>query len=251
MSPTALSPVCVLAGGLGSRLGDRVRATPKPLLPVAGKPFVHHQLELLTRHGADRVVLCVGYLGERIADVVGDGAALGLDVSYVFDGPTLAGTAGAVRRALPQLGDRFLVLYGDTYLRIDYRAVEEALEASGLPALMCVLHNRGAWERSNATFRDGRVTRHAKAEPTPDMEWIDYGLGAFHAEALELGAPTATDLADVYADLAARGLLAGFEATERFYEIGTPESLRETDAFLRTGKASVGPRRASSGFEPA
>ena len=251
MSPTALSPVCILAGGLGSRLGDRVRATPKPLLPVAGKPFVLHQLELLARHGADRVVLCVGYLGERIAEAVGDGAALGLEVSYVFDGPTLAGTAGAVRRALPQLGERFLVLYGDTYLRIDYRAVDEALEASGLPALMTVLHNRGAWERSNAAFRDGRVTRYDKAHPTPDMEWIDYGLGALRADALALGPSTATDLSDVYADLAARGLLAGFEATERFYEIGTPESLRETDAFMRAGEASGGSRRASRSSPPA
>jgi NDP-sugar pyrophosphorylase family protein len=219
-----LAPVCVLAGGLGTRLGERGRDTPKALLEVAGEPFVFHQLRLLRAHGAERVVLCVGHLGERVEAVVGDGAALGLDVRYAHDGPAPAGTAGAVRGALPLLDDEFLVLYGDTYLEIDYRAVERARRASGLPALMTVLENRGRWDTSNADYAGGRVRRY-------DKRWIDYGLGAFTPAALDAAAGAA-DLADVYAALAERGLLAGFEASERFHEIGTPEALAETDAWL-------------------
>jgi len=232
-----LSPVCILAGGLGTRLGEQVRSTPKPLIPVAGKPFIFHQLELLARHGADRVVLCVGYRGEQIAEAAGDGSDLGLRIRCVHDGPDLAGTAGAVRGALPYLGERFLVLYGDTYLRIGYADVDRALETSGLPALMTVLRNRGRWDRSNARFEDGRVVAYDKANPGPDMEWIDYGLGAFRARAFEIADAGTVDLADVYAQLSRRELLAGYAATERFYEIGTPEALRETDAFLHESVA--------------
>jgi NDP-sugar pyrophosphorylase family protein len=217
---------------LGTRLGDQVRDTPKPLLPVAGRPFVFHQLELLRSYGARRIVLCVAYLGELIEQAVGDGSSLGLEVSYSYDGPEFAGTAGAVRQALGQLGDEFLVLYGDTYLRIDYLDVQRAFRASGLPALMTVLRNSGRWDTSNVLFEDGVVKRYDKRNPTPDMEWIDYGLGMMRREVLEES--EAPDLAEIYAGLAERGELAGYEATERFYEIGTPESLVEADAFLST-----------------
>lgn len=226
-----LCPVCILAGGLGTRLGERVKDTPKPLIEVAGKPFLEHQLDLLRACGAQRVVLCIGYLGELVEATIGDGSRLGLDIRYAYDPPDLAGTAGALRGALPLLGDRFLVLYGDTYLRVDYAAVERALTASGHPALMTVLHNRDRWEPSNVVFGDGRIVRYDKHDRTPDMEWIDYGLGALTPDAL--AADPAPDLAEVYAALARAGQLAGYEATQRFYEIGTPASLADTDAFLR------------------
>ena len=155
----SLLPVCILAGGRGTRLGERVRELPKPLLPVAGEPFLFHQLRLLSDHGADRIVLCVGYLGRQIEHAVGDGGAFGLRVSYSYDSPDLDGTAGAIRGALDRLGDQFLVLYGDTYLRIDYGAVQAALLASELPALMTVLRNDGQWDTSNVVYADGRVVR--------------------------------------------------------------------------------------------
>jgi MurNAc alpha-1-phosphate uridylyltransferase len=230
---SSLLPVCVLAGGLGSRLGEVVADTPKPLLEVAGAPFLRHQLRLLKAHGARRVVLCVGYLGERIEAALGDGADEGLELRYAYDGPDLRGTAGAIRGALDQLGDAFLVLYGDTYLRIDYTAVQAAFVASGQPALMTVLRNEGRWDASNVVLDGDRIVTYDKRTPTPDMQWIDYGLGILTAEALDAAGPDEPDLAGVYHELARTGRLAAYEATERFYEIGTPETLAETDAFLR------------------
>jgi NDP-sugar pyrophosphorylase family protein len=227
-----LSPVCILAGGLGTRLGAVVADTPKPLLSVAGKPFLFHQLELLRNYGARRVVLCIGYLGERIRAVVGDGSAFGLDIQYSEDGPVPIGTAGAVRKALPFLGDRFLLLYGDTYLRIDYADVDRFAADCGSPALMTVLRNEGRWDVSNAEYVDGAV-RYNKSHPDARMKHIDYGLSVLTAGALGAGDGGASDLAAVFADLSTAGLLAGYEATERFYEIGTPDALAETDAFLR------------------
>ena len=230
----SLSPLAILAGGLGTRLGELGRATPKALVSVAGRPFALWQLELLRAHGAGRVVMCVGHHGDEVQARIG--APFGLDVRYINDSPGVAGTAGALRGALPLLGERFLVLYGDTYLRIDYADVDRA--AAGERGLMTVLRNEGRWDVSNTVYAGGRVVRHDKAAPRPDMQWIDYGLGALRADALDL---PGDDLADVYRGLAERGELAGYEATERFYEIGTPDSLAEASAFL---SSSSGMRRA-------
>ena len=224
-----LPTVCILAGGLGTR--REKSDLPKPLVEVAGEPFLAHQLRLLAGHGAERVVLCVGHLGERIEEEIGPQRS-GIEIAYSRDAPGLDGTLGAIRRARGLLGERFLVLYGDTYLRIDYAGAARAWEASGLPALMTVLRNDGRWDASNAVYAGGRVIAHDKRAPTAEMRWIDYGLGGLTQEAVDL-LPEERDLSELYRALAAEGRLCGYEATERFYEIGTPEALAETDAFLR------------------
>lgn len=229
--PEPLPPICILAGGLATRLGGRVSQTPKAMLEVAGEPFVDHQLRLLARHGAVEVVMCIGYLGELIADHVGS-ERFGLRIAYSRDGPTLLGTLGAVRQATPLLGPRFLVLYGDTYLRIDYGAAAAAWAHSSLPAMMTVLRNDGRWDTSNVRFEGALVTEYDKRSPSASMRWIDYGLGGFEASALEAVGPEVSDLAELYRELAGRRSLFGFAASERFYEIGTPAALAETSAFL-------------------
>jgi NDP-sugar pyrophosphorylase family protein len=226
-----LAPVCILAGGLGSRLGEDVKDTPKPLLEVAGEPFLLHQLRQLGRSGARQVVLCVGYLGERIERVIG-GEQFGIRIMYSYDGPELAGTLGAIRRAQPLLGDRFLTLYGDTYLQVDFRAFDASWRSSQLPAAMTVLRNRGRWGTSNAILANGVVTHYDKSVPTPAMEWIDYGLGGLTTRALEMVSTEKRDLADLHRVLAELGLLYGFEVTNRFYEIGTRDALKETEQYL-------------------
>lgn len=231
MTPSVLPPICLLAGGLGTRLGERVSDTPKPLLEVAGEPFLHHQLRLLAHYGAAEVVLCVGYLGERIEQTIGS-ERFGVRIAYSYDGPTPIGTLGAVRKAVPLLGERFLVLYGDTYLRLDYAAAAAEWEASGRLSLMTVLHNNGQWDISNADF-DGASVTYDKRAPTPEMSWIDYGLGGICSDALTMVGLEVNDLADLYGELSRRGQLFGYAATERFYEIGTPAALAETDSFLR------------------
>ncbi len=227
----AMPPVCILAGGRGTRLGHLVRDTPKPLIEVAGKPFLEHQLRLLAGCGVSDVVLCVGYRGEAIEARLGS-SCCGIGIRYSRDAPGLEGTLGAIRRALPLLGERFLVLYGDTYLRIDYAAAFHAWMASGLPALMSVFYNDAGLGISNTLYADGRVLAHAKHAPRPEMRWIDYGLGGLEPEALDFVSSQSSDLSDLYDQLAGRGMLYGFPAAERFYEIGTPTALAETAALL-------------------
>jgi NDP-sugar pyrophosphorylase family protein len=229
----SLPPVCILAGGMGTRLGERVVQTPKPLLDVAGEPFLLHPLRLLASHGASEIVMCVGYLGERIEERIGP-SRFGMQITYSYDGPGLDGTLGAIRRAAVHLGGRFLVLYGDTYLRIDYPSVARAWEDSGLPALMAVLRNRGRWGASNACFDGTRVVSYNKQQPHDEMEWIDYGLGGLTTAALERATEQMRDLSDLQHALAKDGELCGYRAMDRFYEIGTPAGLAEADSFLRS-----------------
>jgi N-acetyl-alpha-D-muramate 1-phosphate uridylyltransferase len=235
-----LPTICILAGGLGQRLGQRTARTPKPLLDVAAEPFVFHQLRLLAAHGAQRVVLCVGYLGELIEERVGR-ARDGIAIEYSYDSPQLDGTLGAIRRALPLLGDRFLVLYGDTYLRLDYSAAVADWIKSDAPALMTVLRNERRWDTSNVVYADRRVLVYDKQHLTSEMHWIDYGLGGLKSQALDAVDEREGDLAALYHSLARTGSLYGFLATERFYEIGTPRGLAETEAFLMATLRTTAP----------
>jgi NDP-sugar pyrophosphorylase family protein len=181
------------------------------------------------------VVLCVGYLGAMIEEAVGDGRAFGLNVAYSFDGDRLLGTGGALRRALPLLGEAFFVLYGDSYLDLAYAPVLGRFRRSRKAGLMTVYRNQGRFDASNVLFDGKNVVRYDKRAPTPDMQYIDYGLGILSAATLvEHPADVAFDLADVYAALAAAGELAGYEAKRRFFEIGSPQGLAETEAFLRS-----------------
>jgi NDP-sugar pyrophosphorylase family protein len=244
---SALPPVCILAGGLGTRLGERTRVLPKPLIEVAGEPFLWHQLRLLAAHGAREVVLCVGHLGELIESSVGS-ERFGLRIAYSHDGPGLDGTLGAIARARGLLGERFLVLYGDTYLRLDYAAAATAWQRSGLPALMCVLRNDGRWDTSNALYANHRVLAYDKRAPRADMRWIDFGLCGLMQTALDRCPAGTRELSDLLRRLAGAGELYGFEASERFYEIGTPAALAETGAFLRDQCGSSAPAPASARY---
>jgi NDP-sugar pyrophosphorylase family protein len=226
-------PVAILAGGLATRLRPLTEKIPKVLLPVAGKPFLAHQLELLRAQGIRRAVLCVGYLGEMVAEEFGDGRAWGVELSYAYDGPILLGTGGALRQALPLLGESFFVLYGDSYLTAPFAPIADFFERSGQPGLMTVYRNEGLYDTSNVVFRDGRIVVYDKKRRLPEMRHIDYGLSLFRASVFaERPAGAAFDLAEVMRDLVGRGQLAGYEVAERFYEIGSPAGLTELETLL-------------------
>jgi N-acetyl-alpha-D-muramate 1-phosphate uridylyltransferase len=226
-------PVAILAGGLATRLRPVTETIPKALVEINGEPFLAHQLRLLARSGIRRVTLCVGYRAEMIETYAGDGSRFGLEISYSPDGPELRGTAGAIAQARPLLGEKFFVLYGDSYLPCNYRAVAQAFEQSGKLALMTVFDNGDRWDASNVIFADGRILAYSKKQRTPAMHYIDYGLGAFHASAFDATPRAgAHDLADLYADLLARDQLAGFEVHERFYENGSFAGIQELSGYL-------------------
>jgi N-acetyl-alpha-D-muramate 1-phosphate uridylyltransferase len=228
-----LFSVAILAGGLATRLRPLTESMPKALLDINGEPFIVHQLRLLHAHGIERVVLCIGYRGEQLVAAVGDGGRFGVHVTHSCDGPTLLGTAGAVKRALPQLGEAFFVLYGDSYLECDYWAVQAAFLASGKAALMTVYRNEQQWDTSNIEYAQGCILAYDKQRRTPRMQHIDYGLGLFWRSVFEtVPEDSPYDLARVYRDLLQCNQLAAFEVAQRFYEIGSVAGLHETRRYL-------------------
>ena len=234
-------PVAILAGGLATRLKPLTEQIPKVLLNIAGKPFAVHQIELLHKNGINDIVFCLGYLGEKIQETLGSGQWWGVNLKYVFDGPTLLGTGGAIKKALDHLGEAFFVLYGDTYLDCSYNLIEQCFYANNKSGLMTVLRNDNKWDLSNILFTEGHIVKYDKKNRTNDMHHIDYGLGILKATAFDkYPEGVAFDLESVYQDLLCRNELIGFEVRERFYEIGSIRGLEETRQYLRKRRCYTG-----------
>lgn len=241
----------ILAGGLGTRVRHLTGGLPKALVPVNGEPFASHQLHWLAQQGIKEVVYSIGHRGDAIRGFVRDGAEWGLRVAYLEDGPTLLGTAGALRRGLVlgAIDDTFLVLYGDAFLPVAYDPVVAAFERSRSPALMTVFRNEDAWGPSNVVFSEGRVHLHDKRPEAkrPDMHYIDYGLSVFTAAPVEeyVAPGDAADLSDVFRKLSVEGLLAGFEVDQRFYEVGSAAGIADLEAHLREESPPCATKNAS------
>jgi N-acetyl-alpha-D-muramate 1-phosphate uridylyltransferase len=227
-------PVVILAGGLATRLRPMTEVLPKALISIRGEPFINHQLRLLRDQGVHEVVLCLGYLGEMIEELIGNGQQFGLNVSYVYDGPTLLGTAGAIKRALPSVfAEHFFVLYGDSYLTCDYASVKAAFLASQKTGLMTVFKNQNQWDTSNVEYKNGQILAYSKSEKTSRMHYIDYGLSVFHRKVFDKVEPLQpSDLSIVCEELVKNNQLGGFEVSQRFYEIGSFAGINEFEYYL-------------------
>lgn len=224
-------PVVILAGGLAKRMRPITDSVPKALLPVGGRPFIDLQLELLRKARVNRVVLCLGHLGEQIEQYVKN-RDYGMDIFFSYDGDMPLKTGGAVKKAAKIAGAAFFVLYGDSYLEIDYADVQRVWETSGKPALMTIFYNDNHWDTSNVIFENNQIICYDKTERNEDMRYIDYGLSILRADLLgDYG--ECFDLADAFTNLAKQGELAGYEAKRRFYEIGSPRGLSELEEMLK------------------
>ncbi len=223
----------ILAGGLGTRMRPLTETCPKTLLPVHGRAFAWHQLQWLASQGIREVIYSIGHQGDMIRRYWAEQPSPVPSLRFVDEGNQLRGTAGALRLAREQgvLDESFLVIYGDSFLPVEFSPVWRAFESSNQPALMTVLRNEGRWDRSNVIYQPGRVVMYDKAA-APGMQYIDYGLSCFRRELFDQ--PTHSDLAMLFHDLSLNGRLAGFLVHERFYEIGSPAGLRDLEEFLAT-----------------
>ena len=233
------TPVVILAGGLATRLRPITETIPKSLITLAGRPFLAHQLEMLHARGVRRVIMCVGFLGDAIREKFGD-KAYGIHLDYSFDGDRLLGTGGAIRRALPLLGDHFFVLYGDSYLPIQWQPVADSFHRTGKFGLMTVYRNDDKYDKSNVVFHDGAVVQYDKKNQVGEMRHIDYGLSIFKSSVFEKYPDGEfLDLADVIGTLVSEGQLAGYEVIERFYEMGSLAGLSELETLLGQPKQNA------------
>lgn len=214
---------------------------PKPMIPVLGKPFLQHQIELLAGAGIRRVLLLVSYLGEQIERHFGNGSAQGWELSYSYEGSPL-GTGGALKNAAAQLDGEFMVLNGDTYLAIDYGAFIGAFQKSCSSA--CIV----AYDKSSpasaktpagkvagnlAVMPDGRVAAYRKRGPE-GLTHVDAGVIALRKEVIE-GIPAGRKCSveeEVYPLLIRENRMRAWVTTEPFYDMGSPAGLEALEAKL-------------------
>lgn len=230
----------ILAGGLGTRLRPLTSSVPKPMVSVHDRPFLEYQLALLVQNGITDVVLCVGYLGEQISQHFGNGDNLGIRIQYSWDGERLLGPIGALKNAEALLNDSFFVLYGDSYLRLHYRALMEVMLSSNRLGAMAVLHNCHEYGPSDLLVEDGIVKEYDKKSFRPELEWVNFGISALRRQALELVQPQQfCDEETFYGQLIAQSQLSAFEVRDRFYEIGSLGGLEQFELFMASSPANV------------
>lgn len=224
----------ILAGGMATRLRPVTQRIPKSLIDINGTPFIIHQLELIKKYGITEVVLCLGNLGQPIEKLIGSNFDATVNIQYSYDGDELLGTGGAILKALPMLSDPFMVMYGDSYLDIDYIEILNYFNDFNKLGLMSVLKNQGKWDKSNIIFRDGKILKYDKKDD-PEFDFIDYGFSILRKEAFKDFLHQKTfDLKDIFKHLIAKGQLLGFEVFNRFYEIGSFKGIEELKNYLKS-----------------
>jgi NDP-sugar pyrophosphorylase family protein len=228
-------PMIILAGGLATRLGLLTKNIPKSLIEINGKPFIFHQLEYLKRQNFSRVIICVAHLGSQIEDLVGSGDQFGLNVLYSHDGDRLLGTGGAVKKALSKVGRNFFVMYGDSYLPINFENFQIYFEKLKKNSVMAIIKNENKWDRSNVSFSSNKSILYNKSNlQNIEMNYVDYGVSILDREVFnDVQDNVSIDLSIIYHQLSMNGQLGAFEVHERFYEIGSPEGIQEATDYLK------------------
>ena len=225
--------VVVLAGGLATRLRPISEKIPKSLIEINDEPFIYHQLRLLKSKGFERVVVCVGYLGNMIEDIVGNGEKFDLDVVYSYDGEVLLGTGGAIRNAFPLLDEKFMITYGDSYLDFDYAGLNSFVEQNQYPAVMTIFKNEDLFDTSNVLYNNGKIL-YSKMNRSADMNYIDYGFSVVSKNIFNsYSIFDKFDLSVVFEKLSLDGQLGAFEVTNRFYEIGSFQGITDIESYLK------------------
>jgi NDP-sugar pyrophosphorylase family protein len=229
-------PLAILAGGYATRLGSLTSEIPKCLLEIGGRPFVDWQLDLLVKNGYNEFVFCLSYKSALVQEYLGDGSQKGISIQYSLDGERQLGTGGAIQKALPKLGGEFGVIYGDSYLPIDYFNVEQFFLNTQSKAVMTVYKNQNQFDASNVMFIDGKLIDYEKGANNVYMQHIDYGITFFRESAFYPWADQSSfDLSIVCNQLAKNNQLYGFEVFDRFYEIGSVQGIEEFYQYLRRG----------------
>jgi NDP-sugar pyrophosphorylase family protein len=233
--------IVILAGGLATRLRPLTNNIPKSMIRVDGKPFLQHQIELLKENGLEDIVLCVGHLSQMIKDYFGDGRKFGVRIRYSDEGENLLGSGGALKKAEPLLEDEFFLMYGDSYLLLNYRAIEFYHKKFENFCLLVVYKNQNLYDKSNVGIKDGLVTSYDKTNPDGNLIYIDAGLSILRKEVLDqIPSDRPSLLEEFYQRIIAKREMLAYEVNQRFYEIGSLKGLKEFESLIKSEKELVG-----------
>jgi hypothetical protein len=229
--------IVILAGGLATRLRPITEKIPKSLIEINGEPFVYHQLELLEKKGFKNIHFCLGFLGEQVEKVVKESEYFKrLSISFSYDGNTLLGTGGTIRKIINQLPEYFFVTYGDSYLDIDFNDIQEIFESKkqNYNSLMTVYKNKDLFDTSNVIFENGLIELYSKLRKNSRMAHIDYGIGILSNKSMDIYDNNIIfDLGELYENLSLKRELYGYEVFLRFYEIGSLQGIEDLSNYLK------------------
>ena len=228
--------IVILCGGLATRLGDLAKNTPKSMIQIKDKPFLEYQIENVKKHSITDIVLCVGHLSEQIEDYFGSGEKLGVNINYSYDKDKPLGPIGALKNAETLLQDPFFIMYGDSYIFVDFKKVYTYFSKQDKLALMTIYQNFDKFDSSNIITNHKLVTKYG-GEKTKETTYIDYGVSLLKKKILEdIPADTFYSTNDLFSKLVRQKELLAYEIKKRFYHIGTPEALEEFKKYVETKK---------------
>ena len=247
--------VAILAGGSGSRLRERTGDLPKPMVAVAGRPLLEHQIEQCRAAGFTRIALLVHFRHVAISAHFGDGSRFGVHLDYRVE-TAPRGTGGALRDAAALLAPTFLVLYGDTYFDVDLRALWRAHEEHDADATLLLHPNSHPHDSDLVEIDEAGFVRKLWPHPRPAApdrrNVVNAALYVMRRDALTALVPAlgTSDLArDAFPAMLAGGRrLAGYLSVEYIKDIGTPERLDRVEAEIAQG---VPERLSARALRPA
>lgn len=228
-----MAQAVILAGGLGTRLRPITYDIPKPMVPINGRPFLEYQIELLLNQGIMDIVLCVGYLREKIIEHFKDGADFGVNIQYSIENKPI-GTGGALRNAGSLVEDWFFLLNSDTYLNFDYMKAAEVFLETDKTGLIVVYSNRDKIAANNISLKNNIVLNYDKNTESPEMNGVDAGVSIYRKNVLKYIPPKypVSFETEIVPLLIAEGQLLGWLIDERFYDIGTTDMIKIMEEVL-------------------
>ena len=225
--------IAILAGGLATRLQPLTENIPKSMIMIEGEPFLRYQLDFLKRDNITDIVLCVGYLSGEIETYFGDGKRFGVDIKYSKEDERLLGTAGALKNAERLLEEEFFVMYGDSYLFLNFKEVFWHFQKFNKSALMVIYKNYDKYDKSNVVAEEGMVKKYDKKHKTKDMVFIDYGVSILRKEVLDMVPENQVySLEELFPALIKQNEVLAFETKKKFYEIGSYGGLEEFKKYV-------------------
>ena len=209
----------VLAAGFGNRLRPLTDHTPKPLLPIGGKPMIVHHLEKLATAGFKEVVINLGHLGHKIPEALGDGSTWGLSIAYSDEGPAPLETGGGLTKALPLLGDEpFLLVNGDVWSDLDFSSIPTSLTENDLATLFLV--PKPGWrEKGDFSLSNSRVVESERPE------YLYAGIALYHPKILDGAKVEKFSIVPRLKSAISKNLVGGILFSGEWDDVGTPDRL--------------------------
>jgi len=222
-----------MAGGLATRLRPLTEDTPKSLILIEGKPFLQYQIELLNRNGIKEIVLCLGYMGNKIEDYFGNGNRFGVKIKYSYE-DNLLGTGGALKLVEPHLDEHFFLIWGDSYVRLDYQEMYafHIKNDRKFEVTMAIFYNIRNYDKSNIAYEHGKIKKYEKHSKDV-LKYIDAGIMVINKELLErIPVSRVFQIEEIFSQLAKQEKIQPFLIKKRYYEIGSIKGLNQFKKFI-------------------